>query len=190
MQDLTLWLMACLAWTGCGSCDGDDRPDGSAPPLPAVDRPDVLAPRTVATPQAFDLFNVSDGAVFLWSPPFLEGGGVRLLRLDAMGTPTTSEIAVFAPATFDEHPPDAFVVRGAAGGGRLAVAWVQREVFQRKTYATFGPDTGEGFAAIEEVADLGTATSPLGAVAAAATTDSPRMTVKDNRAAVSDADRQ
>ena len=164
---LALWGVLLV---GCDACR-DETADTSLPVLRAEPTPDVIAPRTVATDHAFDLVRVGDGVAFIWSPPFTEGGGVRLIRLDAMGSPLASEQAVFAPRGFDEHPPDAFEVRAAAGGGRLAVAWVQREPFARGSFVAFGPDSGEAFSPPEQLADLSRETDPIGGVVVAAADD-------------------
>jgi hypothetical protein len=130
-----------------------------------------MAPRPIAAPTAFDLITTSSGAALVFSPPFTEGGGVRYLRLDRFGAIASDELPVFAEHVTDRPPTDAFEVRAAAGGGRVGVAWVDRDAFTRASYATVGPDTGEAFAPRQKLADLSLETHPRGAIAVAASSD-------------------
>lgn len=161
---LAVVLLACSA-KSCGC--GEEEP---APP-PAPTRIEVMVPRPIAAPTAFDLITTTSGAALVFSPPFTEGGGVRYLKLDRFGAIASEELTVFSEHVTDRPPTDCFEVRAAAGGGRVGIAWVERAAFSRTSYATLGPDSGEAFAPRMKLADLPVEMHPRGAIAVAASSD-------------------
>lgn len=115
---------------GCG--DEAEQPTlPPAPPPPA--RIAVAAPRLVAGPGSFDLAIGDEGPVLLFGPPSSQGGGVRALSLGPMGEAQGAErVLLGSGGVARDLAPQADEIVALAHGGRLRVAWVERDqlVFQ------------------------------------------------------------
>jgi hypothetical protein len=140
---------------GC-SCD-EEAPPTPAPPAPPPPEAPVASPRPLSTVTAFDLAITTEGAALVYGPPISEGGGLRVVPLDAEGGLRGEERVVHtAPAdAASPLPPDALEIAIAAGGGRLGVVWIGRRGRQRRVLATHGDDGGEAFAPAEDFGEVG-----------------------------------
>jgi hypothetical protein len=145
---LAAGLAACLA-----GCKGDPPPPPPpAPPPPPP--PAILAPRQVTTDAAFDLIATAQGAALVWAPPAVHGGGIRLVRLNAIGGAFGEEAVVHREKTSRSGeslgPSLAIEVSAAAGGGRVVVAWLQRDPMELRIKATHGLSSALEFAPVAD----------------------------------------
>jgi len=131
--------LGCLALAGC-SDPPPAREVTRPPPQPPVP---IAAPRNVASPLAFDLVHTPAGAVLAWGTPSRNGGGLRALALDPLGTPRGTEVDVVRSGearsgSVEEAPAQIEELTLAASGSRVGLAWVLggRTPTGRGTFAT------------------------------------------------------
>jgi len=149
LDRLVLLCGAALAITAAMSCSskrsGADSEERSTRPAsaPRQRAPSLAGPHALNARAAFDLIATSQGALLVRAAP----DGVRALALDPDGAPHGREWRL--PTT------SAIAVAAAAGGGRAAIAWVTHTANGASpataSWATFGPDTAEGFAPPREI---------------------------------------
>lgn len=120
-------LLCCLVFT-LGGCSDDPEPLRLPPPPPPPPRVVVAAPRLVAGPGSFDLVLGDEGPVLLFGPPSARGGGLRALSLGRMGEALGGERVLLGRGGGSrELAPQADEIAALAEGGRLRVAWVERD---------------------------------------------------------------
>ncbi len=122
---------------------GDDPPPPAPPPVVVPPPPPaVIAPQPIATPGAFDLVAFGGGAVLFVGAPGRLGGDVSSFSLDGIGRLRANGERRIAARHGEGIASDALEISAAGGGGRLAVAWVERADRRLLTRAAFGG--GEG----------------------------------------------
>ncbi|MFT5356095.1 MAG: hypothetical protein ACI9KE_003318 [Polyangiales bacterium] len=88
----------------------------------------MAAQRLVAGPGSFDLAIGDEGPVLLFGPPSSNGGGVRALSLGPMGEALGPErVLLGGGGVARDLAPQADEIVALAHGGRLRVAWVERD---------------------------------------------------------------
>ncbi|MBX7196782.1 MAG: hypothetical protein K1X94_32325 [Sandaracinaceae bacterium] len=132
---------------GCG-----DPPPSTASRVPVVPQPvvAVAAPRPVASSIAFDLVATPGGAVLAWGRPSRQGGGIRALAVDPLGSPRGTEVDVVhqgeaRSGSADEAPAQIEELTIASSGTRVGLTWVVSTP-SPVVQATFSPQEVEGFA--------------------------------------------
>ncbi|MEM6954552.1 MAG: hypothetical protein AAF645_02655 [Myxococcota bacterium] len=117
----TLLGLAVLLFAGC-----EDEPRGPVlpPPPPPAPRVAVAAPRPIASAGSVDLVATPEHAWLIFGPPSADGGGIRALRLSPLGEAEGTELTL--TPNFTGLAPQAEEVVAAADGGRMRVAWLER----------------------------------------------------------------
>ncbi len=146
LRDLALHGALALALTACS-----DPPAAPTPPPPPPEPPvSIAAPRPVASSIAFDLVHTPGGAVLAWGTPARNGGGVRALALDPLGSPRGTEVDVVRQGaarsgSSDSAPGQIEELSITSSGTRLGLAWVVSSP-SPAAQATFSTQETEGFA--------------------------------------------
>lgn len=140
------FLVLAMALCGCS-----DPPPPREVPRPEAQPPvPIAAPRTVASPLAFDLVHTPGGAVLAWGTPARNGGGLRALALDPLGTPRGTEVDVVRrgeaqSGSAEEAPRQIEELTMASSGSRVGLAWVLGGLTP-SVQATFSAQEADGFA--------------------------------------------
>lgn len=114
-----------IAVIGCGD---DPEPLRLPEPPPPPVRIAVAAPRLVAGPGSFDLTIGDEGPLLVFGPPSSQGGGLRALSLGPQGEAVGPErVLLGGGSVARDLAPQADEIAALAHGGRLRVAWVERD---------------------------------------------------------------
>ncbi|MFW5924643.1 MAG: hypothetical protein ACOCV4_00665 [Myxococcota bacterium] len=142
-------LCVAMGWGAVlAGCDADEDEPAASVSAPAPEpRPVPVGPRPVASRAAFDLAVRAAGAVLVWGEPAQRGGGVRALALDGQGVVRGPERDVLAAGEPQGRGSRVAELAASAGGGRLGVAWVLRDLDgELRVRATHGNDAATTFA--------------------------------------------
>lgn len=147
-----LLCVAAVWGAAFAGCDAEEEPVASVPAPAPEPRSVPVGPRPVASRTAFDLAVTGGGAVLVWGEPPERGGRVLALALDGEGVvrgPERDVLAAGAPQGGGSRPVPRTRVQElavSAGGGRLGVAWVLRDVRgELRVRATHGDDAAMAF---------------------------------------------
>ncbi len=134
-----------LAVVCVGALLASGCPEEPPPPAPVVTPPPripVAAPRSVPSAVAFDLLLAGGEPVLIFGSPTQLGGGIQMLKLTRFGNAEGPEQRLIAGGNALDIPPDAVEIAAAERGGKLAVAWLEREQTVLRTKAVLMDTSG------------------------------------------------
>lgn len=138
---LLLLIAASSAMLACRRHGAADAGGGIEP---AITRTQLAAPRVTATSTSFDLVSLPTGAVLVWGRPSRLGGGVSVLKLDAWGGVSGSEVVAYEPRlpssgnSAERIAEDALEIDASSSRGSIAVVWVARNQLELSVKSSVG----------------------------------------------------